>query len=64
MVRARARAREVLDILGWRGGYAIYPLWESLGEAEPRPNFPCRINRITFHANLVDPASTTVMQLI
>ena len=52
------------SLLGWRGGYAIYPPRESLAEAEPRPNFPAEDKSHNLRANLVDLASTTVMQLI
>ena len=44
--------------------FAIYPPWESLAEAEPRPNFPMEDKVHNLRANVVDPASTTVMQLI
>ena len=46
---------EVQDLLGWRRGYAIYPPWESLAEADKSHNL---------RANLVDPASTTVMHYL
>ena len=41
------------------GGYAIYPLWESLAEAKPRLNFPKEDKLYNLRVDVVDPASTT-----
>ena len=36
-------------------GYAVYPPWESLALALPRPNFPTEDKSHNLRANVVDP---------
>ena len=36
-------------------GYAVYPPWESLASASPRPNFPAEDKSHNLCVDVVDP---------
>ena len=52
MVEARSTTPDLLRRLG---GYAVYPPWESLASASPRPNFPAEDKSHNLSIDVVDP---------
>ena len=53
------------DLLRRLGGNAVYPPWESLASASPRPNFPSEDKLHNLRVDVVDPmnSSNTVFHL-
>ena len=61
------RSRSGFYIMGsWLrrlGGYAVYPPWESLASASPRPNFPAEDKSQNFRFDVVDPILLSIGRL-